>query len=851
MGLKIVVRFSGMALQTFDLEPGSYEVGRGPENEININHPSIHRRHGQISMIQQRWVYQDHHTQKIQTIDDADPVFLSNEIDLATEAYTLSEKTVAFLSTPSSWLKNKKMWLSGSVVAMGLLLLVFAYQMIKKGDRQTDPNQLLEDVRAKVVEFERLRDPQAVEDYKTYGGFTDGDFRETMGYCTGFLVAPNVVLTASHCLWGSDFLDLQTEFDLRMHDGKTLKPTRLLGFDPIRDYLYLEVPGADAYGFLDFADDYKIGQTVYTLGNAHGQGIAIREGIMASETPDLNDPSIKFIRFSAGASPGNSGGPLLNSKGKIVALVFAATGAENYNLGTSCHDLKAGFDQFVVHQEKKEISIRAKKLFNFNLHNFLQKQILPFLPDYSEYPEVNQFVDQMELRFEVPIPFEKVSDVILQEVNKQSTEALLNVEKTLQEQKQVVLSWESYLSEKTPAILPSQFDSSQNSFYKLGSRYYMKVAGFLDSPNRKDFRSYLEQMTKEKKFDFQSYGMNIEYKEPVAPARTPLYLPNNQNKNKMSLDDLAQGALYNQMFVGRTLNDENLATDFLKNFVGEEGILSGTYSAFIRPQAYKTFTIKNLQKPMSQDKVKDGVGREWKRWTFRLFDQVHFYIYCLAVPEGVQCAARIFPVENEVRREIVESNFRKYILGHFLENPFFWEPSAVLSFLKSSPREGLTSLLGFDFQKQGSGSYLLKIPTFQIQWELPANMQSLRFQTGLFLDQTTPPTKTVVWTSYGAEWILGGENPQACGALIEPEGTQSLYALNFYRDLIKRKQLSDDNKKQEIPQYWTHHWKTPRGVSLQIVGYCAPLRENPIEVGAYFVDLKRAKPFTVPWKTFK
>ncbi|MBY0386344.1 serine protease, partial [bacterium] len=344
MNLKIVVRFNGLVLETMDLKPGNYDLGRGPENQININHPSVHRKHGNISFISNKWIYQDHETQKIQTIDNLEPIFLSSEIDLATEEYTFSEQTGSRSVLPR---KKQRAFLAFSGALIAVLILGVAYFLIKNRLKHSDPNQLLSDVRSKIVEFEKIKDIEAIEDYKKYGGFSDTDFRDNMGYCTGFLVAPNVVLTASHCLWGSDLLDLQDSFELRMHDGKKFKPLQVLGFDPVRDFLFLQLAGAEEYGHLEFADDYKIGQTVYTLGNAHGQGIAIREGIMANETQDLNDPSIKYIRYSAGASPGNSGGPLLDADGKIVALVFAATGAENYNLGTSCHDLEKGFQKFV------------------------------------------------------------------------------------------------------------------------------------------------------------------------------------------------------------------------------------------------------------------------------------------------------------------------------------------------------------------------------------------------------------------------------------------------------------------------------------------------------------------------
>ncbi len=843
--MKLVIRFNGLVLQTVKLESGDYEIGRDPENQIQVNHPSLHRKHGKISSIQNKWVYQDYTTQKIQTIDDEGSIALSSQIDLATETYSMSEKTGDVDVRGLRQQRSHKIMLGFVVVAAVFVISIFAYMFLKNQSKHADPNRLLADVRSKVVEFEKIKDLAAVEDYKEYGGFSDTDFRENMGYCTGFFVAPNVVLTASHCLWGSDFLDLQTAFEIRTADGKKFQPQQILGFDPVRDFLFLKIEGAESYGYLEFADDFKIGQTVYTLGNAHGQGIAIREGIMANETQDLNDPTIKYIRYSAGASPGNSGGPLLDSQGRIVALVFAATGAENYNLGTSCHDLKVGFKKFVENTEPKEIKIKVKKLFNFNLNSFLQKQILPFLAEYSEYPEVNELIDQIELKFESPIPFELIGEKILTEVQQKSSLALKSVEEALLAKKQVVLDWRSFLSEKTPAIFPSQFDSSQNSFYKHDGRLYMKVAGFLDSPNRKDFRAYVEQFEKEKKFDFQAYGMNIEFVPLSEPTSKDIqYVLKNTAKNKLSVDDLAHGSLYNQLLLNTKVTDPDITGKFLKNFFGEEGALSGTYSAFIRPQSYKTFTLKNFDKPMEKSEVEDGLGRRWHRWNFKIFDQIHFYIYCLPVPEGSHCAARIFPVENKDRRQFVEANFREHILGHFLENPYFWEPQELVTFLQQPENQKLTSLRGIELTKTNT-KYSLKLKAFDLELLLPNTMKSLRLLTGLYQGKDLKAD----WVGFGAEWING--TSQMCGVLLEPANSQSLFILNFLRDTLKRQKLKEEAKKDEIPQYWTKNITTSKGDTVQLVGYCAPLKENPIEISTYFVDLKRAKPFTGTYKALK
>ncbi|MCC6138253.1 MAG: trypsin-like peptidase domain-containing protein [Bdellovibrionaceae bacterium] len=838
MKIQLVVRFNGYAIDKMDLAPGEYTLGRDPELSININHPSIHRNHGKIYFKDSQWFYEDYSTRATHAVSDFNTIRLSTVLELATAAYVASE-TTGEIAAPRFGAKTKKdKIIYGAVGAVSVLALaLLSYFIIKSQNRLSDPNVLLSQVRSKVVEFEKIKNDEAIRDFKEFGGFADKDFRDNVGYCTGFLVAPNIVLTASHCLWGNDYLDLQTDFELRAYDGKKFKPIRVLGFDSVRDYLFLEMSGMEAYGHLDFADTYKIGQTVYTLGNAHGQGIAIREGIMANETEDVNDPSIKYIRFSAGASPGNSGGPLLDMDGRLVALVFAATGAENYNLGTSVYDIKKGFESFVKNKNPKEIKVNARKLFQFNPHAFLSKQVLPYLADYNDFPELSQKVQELQFVFKAPIEFGLLSEAILGEVFAKSEKVVTEIENELLQKNEIILDWKSFATAKFPAIHPSQFDGSQNSFYKIKDRYYMKLAGFLDSPSKKEFKQYAEQFSKEKKFDFQAYGMNTEL--VLNNTGSILYEPKDTAKTREYIEELAQGSLYSQFLLDAKITDENLVERFLKNYLGEEGVLTSTYSAFIKPQSYKQFFIKEIKKTPDVADVTDGNGREWKRFHILLFDNLHTYIYCMNFPEGATCAARILPVENEFRLSMVEAHFREHILSHFLENPYFWKPQALVQFKGTPNGKSLPSLRGLEFAASDSG-YNFKIPYFGVQFKLPLNMQSVRMQTGIYRDSK----EGAIWTGYGADWIQTGATTEICGIGIEPKGTQSTFVLNFERDMQKKLKLKEDKdmKKEDIPKLWTEDVIAKNGIPITVYGYCAPLRDNPIEIGFYFVDYKKAKP---------
>jgi hypothetical protein len=57
----------------------------------------------------------------------------------------------------------------------------------------------------------------------------------------------------------------------------------------------------------------------------------IRDGLYTSATDEDQDGQWKWIRFSAAASPGNSGGPLLDVDGKVIGIVIGKSPNENLN----------------------------------------------------------------------------------------------------------------------------------------------------------------------------------------------------------------------------------------------------------------------------------------------------------------------------------------------------------------------------------------------------------------------------------------------------------------------------------------------------------------------------------------
>ncbi len=854
MTLKLAIVHLDMVVKTLELEPGEYSLGRSSENNIVVQHFSLEPQHGTLFFKDDVWFYRDAQG-KTERLKNDGVISLSSHMSLTTQEYVESGETkfsdFSTLREKRQDIVQKRMLLASGLVFCLLFLTVGGYFVFRQEPKNLQQNQLLTQVRSKIVEFETVREQRPIEDLKKYGGLTDDDFKESSGFCTGFLVGPNIVLTAAHCLLGRYVIDINNDFYLKTSDGKQHKIEKVLGFDVKRDFLYLKTEGMESYGHLDFAEDYRIEQKIYTVGNVHGEGIAIRDGIISSESADPDEPDVKFIRYSAGTSPGNSGGPLLNSRGEVVALVFASTYSENFNLGTPAEDLVKAYDKFVNEEEKEHsVEIAIKRLLNFKPSVMLQALALPYLPQFDDYPEISQAFSEVKIEVPVPIDFNNVDEAILNPLNKAMIKTFYEVQDILRTKDEIVLDWTSFVTDKTPAILPSQFDASQSVFTKIGDRYFPHVAGLIDSPSKADYLKYREELREEDKFDFQSYGYNIEIsgeKYDLLPSDV-FYKPDEKPGTRLRLQNLSYGVPYSQLLI---FEDGDLRTEgffslklFMKNFLGKSGVLANSASRFVRPLSVKDFTIREFDfknEDIQKATVEDRLGRTWERSRVKIFESINILTYCTDLPEGVFCIGRALNVHNNHLLTIIENNFRKFVLSHLLINPFFWETDDLISFLNSNKEKNMKLMEGVGLTKK-EGKLVASLKNFPLEFSLPEadKIQSVRLQTGLIGN-----SEKAEWAGYGMEWVqLEEDKDLVCGVGLEVFESQSSWILNYLRDRKKQEKLK--KIKGEDPKPLPGIWYKPfRGLDtpFQIYGYCAPLEEDPRVSDQYFVDFKNAKPF--------
>jgi S1-C subfamily serine protease len=140
---------------------------------------------------------------------------------------------------------------------------------------------------------------------------------------TGFVIAPNRVMSNAHVVAGSDTVTVESS-------GQKYDAT-VVSYDPNEDISILDVPNLPAAP-LPFADKpATTGTDAVVLGYPGGGDFAATPARIR-ETIELNGPDIyrtttvnrEVYTIRGTVRQGNSGGPLINRAGQVLGVVFGA-----------------------------------------------------------------------------------------------------------------------------------------------------------------------------------------------------------------------------------------------------------------------------------------------------------------------------------------------------------------------------------------------------------------------------------------------------------------------------------------------------------------------------------------------
>ncbi len=171
---------------------------------------------------------------------------------------------------------------------------------------------------------------------------------------SGFIIKPDgIIVTNYHVVANANAMAV------KFPSGEVYRNVYLLSSDPINDLAFLKIEAVDLPTIpLGNSNNVRVGEEVLLVGAPQGLEQTVSNGLISGIRIDNG---VRILQTSAAASPGSSGGPLLNRSGEAVGVMsFKLVNGENLNFTIPINYVRGKLDTLTLSNTKAFIPLKAQ-----------------------------------------------------------------------------------------------------------------------------------------------------------------------------------------------------------------------------------------------------------------------------------------------------------------------------------------------------------------------------------------------------------------------------------------------------------------------------------------------------------